>query len=285
MKSKQIKKIIMKKDEFVDLMRQQGWTVEEVKETVEVPMCGCVRAGIPDEYGDETHETRRIPMEYVTGREWLVVVQGESMRDYGLHEGDHLLVRKQDVARSGEIVVAHYDGGPTVKTYLEDEDGSKWLVPGNENFRAMRIDETHDCRLFGVVRKIIIENPMTNPADCVKYVRKAKEEEVAQLSLQTIARALKETLDHIQCKRHWFAIFAVLRDLRVVEGFGEFTDLLSEIMGEEAPDLDVKDLAKLNVMSFRKPVSLWDENDAPTSCGRFQAYREIARRFRKKLSM
>ena len=139
MKSKIIKKKIMKKDEFVDLMRQQGWTVEEVKETVEVPMCGCVRAGIPDEYGDETHETRRIPMEYVTGREWLVVVQGESMRDYGLHEGDHLLVRKQDVARSGEIVVTHYDGGPTVKTYLEDEDGSKWLVPGNENFRPVRL--------------------------------------------------------------------------------------------------------------------------------------------------
>ena len=34
----------MKKDEFVDLMRQQGWTAEEVKEMVEVPMYGCVRA-------------------------------------------------------------------------------------------------------------------------------------------------------------------------------------------------------------------------------------------------
>ena len=31
----------MKKDEFVDLMRQQGWTAEEVKEMVEVPLCGC----------------------------------------------------------------------------------------------------------------------------------------------------------------------------------------------------------------------------------------------------
>ena len=41
----------MKKDEFVDLMRQQGWTAEEVKEMVEVPLCGCVRAGVPDEYG------------------------------------------------------------------------------------------------------------------------------------------------------------------------------------------------------------------------------------------
>ena len=37
----------MKKDEFVDLMRQQGWTAEEVKEMVEVPLCGCVRAGVP----------------------------------------------------------------------------------------------------------------------------------------------------------------------------------------------------------------------------------------------
>ena len=44
MKSKTNKKNIMKKDEFVDLMRQQGWTAEEVKEMVEVPLCGCVRA-------------------------------------------------------------------------------------------------------------------------------------------------------------------------------------------------------------------------------------------------
>lgn len=54
-------------------------------------------------------------------------------------------------------------------------------------------------------------------------------------------------------------------------------------MGEEAPDLNLKDLGRLNVMSFRKPVRLWDENDSPAACGRFQAYREIARRFHKKL--
>lgn len=145
MKSKTNKKNIMKKDEFVDLMRQQGWTAEEVKEMVEVPLCGCVRAGVPDEYGDNPHETGSIPMEYVSGKCWLVVVQGDSMRDYDLHEGDRLLVRTQDVARSGEIVVAHYDGGPTVKTYFEDEDGSKWLTPGNDKYQAMRIDETHEC--------------------------------------------------------------------------------------------------------------------------------------------
>ena len=106
MKSKTNKKDIMKKDEFVDLMRQQGWTAEEVKEMIEVPLCGCVRAGVPDEYGDTPHETGSIPMEYVSGKCWLVVVQGDSMRDYDLHEGDRLLVRTQDVARSGEIVVA-----------------------------------------------------------------------------------------------------------------------------------------------------------------------------------
>lgn len=61
----------MKKDEFVDLMRQQGWTAEEVKEMVEVPLCGCVRAGVPDEYGDNPHETGSIPMEYVSGKCWL----------------------------------------------------------------------------------------------------------------------------------------------------------------------------------------------------------------------
>ena len=281
MKSKTNKKNIMKKDEFVDLMRQQGWTAEEVKEMVEVPLCGCVRAGVPDEYGDNPHETGSIPMEYVSGKCWLVVVQGDSMRDYDLHEGDRLLVRTQDVARSGEIVVAHYDGGPTVKTYFEDEDGSKWLTPGNDKYQAMRIDETHECRIFGVVQTIIHEHPLGDPATCIRYVRKAKEDEGAQLSQQTIARALKETLGYIQCKRHWFAVFAVLRDLRVVGGLNEFTDLLSEIMGEAAPDLNLKDLGRLNVLSFRKPIAQWDEADAITVEIRLQTYLDIAKRFAK----
>lgn len=285
MKSKTNKKNIMKKDEFVDLMRQQGWTAEEVKEMVEVPLCGCVRAGVPDEYGDTPHETGSIPMEYVSGKCWLVVVQGDSMRDYDLHEGDRLLVRTQDVARSGEIVVAHYDGGPTVKTYFEDEDGSKWLTPGNDNYQAMRIDETHECRIFGVVQTIIHEHPLGDPATCIRAVKRAKQSAPTQVSERAIAYALSQIREHIQYKRHWFAVFAVLRDLRVVGGLGEFIDLLSEIMGEEAPDLDVKDLAKLNVLSFRKPVCLWDENDSPAGNGRFQAYREIAHRFRKKLSV
>lgn len=207
------------------------------------------------------------------------------MRDYDLHEGDRLLVRTQDVARSGEIVVAHYDGGPTVKTYFEDEDGSKWLTPGNDNYQAMRIDEAHECRIFGVVQTIIHEHPLGDPATCIRAVKRAKQSAPTQVSERAIAYALSQIREHIQYKRHWFAVFAVLRDLRVVGGLGEFIDLLSEIMGEEAPDLDVKDLAKLNVLSFRKPVCLWDENDSPAGNGRFQAYREIAHRFRKKLSV
>lgn len=116
-------------------------------------------------------------------------------------------------------------------------------------------------------------------------MKRAKQNAPTQLSERAIAYALSQIREHIQYKRHWFAVFAVLRDLRVVGGLGEFIDLLSEIMGEEAPDLDVKDLAKLNVLSFRKPVCLWDENDSPAGNGRFQAYREIAHRFRKKLSV
>ena len=136
MKSKTNKKDIMKKDEFVDLMRQQGWTAEEVKEMVEVPLCGCVRAGVPDEYGDNPHETGSIPMEYVSGKCWLVVVQGDSMRDYDLHEGDRLLVRTQDVARSGEIVVALVEGEHATLKRLRKKGASIALEPANRNYET-----------------------------------------------------------------------------------------------------------------------------------------------------
>lgn len=153
-------------------------------------------------------------------------------------------------------------------------------------FNAQLLVMSKKLRTFALrnnVQTIIHEHPLGDPADCVRYVRKAKEDEGAQLSQQTIARALKETLEYIQCKRHWFAVFAVLRDLQVVGGLNEFTDLLSEIMGEEAPDLNLKDLGRLNVLSFRKPIAQWDEADAITVEIRLQTYLDIAKRFRKAL--
>lgn len=275
----------MMQDELVNLMRQQGWNVEEVNEMVEVPLCGCVRAGIPDGYGDEPQATSPLPLDYVTGSSWLVAVQGDSMRDYDLHEGDRLLVRRQSVARSGEIVVAHYDGGPTVKTFFVDEDGTRWLAPGNEKYQAMRIDENHDCRIFGVVQNIIHEHPLGDPAACMRAVKRAKQAAGTQVSEQTIAYALSEIREHILHKRHWFAVFAVLRDLKVVTNLKEFLGLLSEIMGEEAPDLNLKDLGRLNVMSLRKPIVQWNEADAITIGIRFQTYIDIANRFRKALRL
>ena len=88
-----------------------------------------------------------------------------------MHKGDELRMRKQDTAQSGEFVLAIYDGLPTVKIYFEDEDGSKWLVPGDETRDAMRINADHSCSIIGVATAWIKQCRAVSPEDCAKAVK------------------------------------------------------------------------------------------------------------------
>ena len=52
-------------------------------------------------------------------------VEGESMRDEGIFDGDYVIVEKRDTARNGERVVALLpDGESTLKTYFREKDGT-----------------------------------------------------------------------------------------------------------------------------------------------------------------
>ena len=102
-------------------------------------------------------------------------------------------------------------------------------------------------------------------------------------SNKKIAKAIYDVREKIKVNRHWFCLYNVLKHLSVVDTLGQFAALLDEIMGDEAPRLDLDDLSRMEVDCFSKPVSLWEEYNAPVSGTRFYGYLDLAQSFSRAL--
>ena len=72
------------------------------------------------------------------GEEYFALrVRGESMLNAGILPGDLVVVRQQQTACNGEIVVAMIEDEATVKTYCHKPDGHIWLLPENEEYQPI----------------------------------------------------------------------------------------------------------------------------------------------------
>ena len=80
-------------------------------------------------------------------------VRGDSMINAGILPGDKVVVRPQQTADDGQIVVARLEDEATVKR-LRCRSGKIWLMPENENYEP--IDGTH-AEIIGVVRGVVRE--------------------------------------------------------------------------------------------------------------------------------
>lgn len=69
---------------------------------------------------------------------FLLVVQGDSMKDGGIYEGDYVLIQPSQTARDGQIVVALVDGyDTTLKRFHHNGRGTVALIPENSNMQPM----------------------------------------------------------------------------------------------------------------------------------------------------
>lgn len=85
---------------------------------------------------------------------YLVKVNGESMKDEGIHDGDILIVDRNEKPRDGLIVIAALNGELLVKTY-RNIDGVAYLYSANENFLPIKIMPVWDLQIQGVVKHVI----------------------------------------------------------------------------------------------------------------------------------
>lgn len=118
------------------------------KEMVNVPEIGTVAAGMPLLAEQNITDYFPIPMEMLPNDETFILrVKGESMINAGILNGDHLLVKRQESAKDGEIIVALVDDSATVKRFYK-EDGYIRLQPENDSMDPILVP---DCQILGKV--------------------------------------------------------------------------------------------------------------------------------------
>lgn len=118
------------------------------RELVDVPVIGKITAGQPILAVENVTDTFPIPIDFVGNSEsFMLTVRGESMIEAGILDGDYILVKKQDNASNGEIVVALIEDEATVKTFYKEKDHIR-LQPENPTMDPIIVQ---DCKILGKV--------------------------------------------------------------------------------------------------------------------------------------
>lgn len=161
---------------FLNKERNQprGVSTVEAKQTVEIPILGAITAGQPIEAIEIPDETITITRDEIgqQGKHYALRVQGNSMIDEGIFDGDIVVIRKQEVAENGQTVVAVIDDNETTLKKLYREKGRFRLQPANPTLFPIYRDEVE---VRGVVVKIIrnLESQLDQgQSRKEKYVRK-----------------------------------------------------------------------------------------------------------------
>ena len=118
------------------------------RELVDVPVIGKITAGAPILAVENITDSFLIPIDFVGNSEsFMLTVSGESMIEAGILDGDYILVKRQNVARNGEIVVAMIGDEATVKTFYK-EDNYIRLQPENSTMDPIIVP---NCEILGKV--------------------------------------------------------------------------------------------------------------------------------------
>ena len=123
------------------------------RDLVQVPMIGRVAAGEPLLAQENIEDYFPIPAELMPNNQvYMLQVQGESMINAGILDGDYVLVEQCNTASNGQMVVALVEDGATVKTFYKEE-GIYRLQPENDTMSPIIVQEvTILGQVIGVFR-------------------------------------------------------------------------------------------------------------------------------------
>ncbi len=121
---------------------------------LQFPLVGRIAAGHPIErFQQSDHVNLQEIFGPRIGRRagtFALMVEGDSMKDEGILDGDYVIVERRETARNGERVVALLSNGETtLKTFYRDK-GRIRLQPANPDFQPIYVDD-RDCRVQGVL--------------------------------------------------------------------------------------------------------------------------------------
>ncbi len=133
----------------------EGIAVPDESRPLKFPLVGKIAAGYPIEKvadADEIDLVEFLSTVDGTGSTFALIVDGESMRDEGILDGDLVLLERAQVANNGDRVVALLeDGSTTLKTFFKEDDHIR-LQPANPDFEPIRVKF---CQIQGIVKGVV----------------------------------------------------------------------------------------------------------------------------------
>jgi len=192
--------------QFINALEKKGYlsktqhkqrAIEPVIEEIEIPLYGYIAAGEPIE-AIPNPEPIKIPKSMLSkyGLHYALKVKGESMIDEGIHDGDTVIIRRQETAENGERVVALINGNQVTLKKIYKENGYIRLQPANQALKSIIIEPDTELIIQGVVidtikggkvEKDLEEQPKKDTkdffnkvleADCLKVIPQISEKSI-----------------------------------------------------------------------------------------------------------
>ena len=250
----------------------------------EVPMYDSpVPCGEPNTCYGESVETVLLPKELLSMHpEFMIPVKGDSMKDAGIVAGDVVKVIADVMPLDGDIVLACIEGEYTLKTYYDDEDGQRWLVPQNEAYNPILLDGSKMVKIYGRVKEIVKMAPRVASRLCSRAVKMMKMamKESHEISQQQVSYTIREIAPMVTIARLWYAVYRIMADYNVVEeeDFDTFIIKVETEVPHHEHLPSKTELQRLAVQSFAKPGSKWKPDHAPVKGSRYKLYVSVANR-------
>lgn len=130
----------------------------ETEFSLSIPLYGKIAAGTPIEAIANPSEYIYIPKSFSTKSElYALTIEGESMVEAGIFDGDTAIIRRASHADNGQIVVALVDDSEATLKVLQKKAGNEvWLMPCNKDYSPIKITADRlkiQGILYGIVRK------------------------------------------------------------------------------------------------------------------------------------
>jgi len=143
------------KPRAIELLDRAVESVKGIVRAEGLPLVGSVAAGEPMLAEENVEDYVSVP-ELAGGAEgeYLLRIRGDSMKDAGILEGDYVVVRSQDTAQDGDVVVAMLGEEATVKRFFREADHIR-LQPENDAMEPIRSKEVKVLgRVVGLMRSV-----------------------------------------------------------------------------------------------------------------------------------
>ena len=120
-----------------------------------LPLLGLIAAGHPLEVFEDS-EYMDVPPQYIKPENYVLKVNGNSMIDDQIRDGDYIIVKRGETANEGDTIVALVNNEATLKRYYLSDKGVE-LHPQNPDFDIIHVKSEDDFRINGIVLAVFRE--------------------------------------------------------------------------------------------------------------------------------